>query len=150
MIRLDNYKRIHNRVMRDFIQDGFVISDGVTFSEPSGGYITVSGEIRCHGGLQIHVDKKLRIVSGTGATTRVKTVEYSYNVSVVGRGNVFRYDSAHNHRQHHHVHRFDARGDLVSVDEIHDENEVPTLGDVIAEARELYYSPEFSGDSEEP
>lgn len=149
MIRLDNYKRIHNRVMRGFIQDGFVISDGVTFSEPLDGHITVRGEIRCQGGFQIDVDKKLRIVSGTGATTRVKTVEYSYNVSVAGRGNVFRYDSAHNHRQHHHVHRFDARGDLVSLHDIHDENEVPTLGDVIAEARELYYSPELSEDSEE-
>lgn len=144
MIRLENYKRIHSKVMESFIKEGFVISDGITFGEPSGGYITLQGQIHCLGGLQIAVDKRLRILGGTGGHVRVTTAQYSYNVSVSGRGNLIRYDSAHDHRPHHHVHRFDSECHLVSVHEIHDENKVPTLGDVITEVRDLYYSPEFS------
>jgi hypothetical protein len=148
VIRLDNYKRIHNQRMRDFIAEGFVVSDTVTFGQPSRGHVTVRGEIRCLGGLHIDVDKKLRIVSGRGGGMRVKTANYSYNVSVSGNGNMFRYDSAHNHRTQHHVHRYNRKGEL-AVEDILDENDVPTLGDVIAEARDLYWSPEFNSDEDE-
>lgn len=130
--------------MRDFIHGGFVVRDGVTFGEPKGGYITVQGQVQCLGGINIDVDKKLRIIGGTGGNTRVKTSEYSYNLSVSGRGNRFRYDSAHNHRMHHHVHRFDSEGRETGLYDIYDVNDVPTLGDVIEEAWNYFYSPEFA------
>jgi hypothetical protein len=61
---------------------------------------------------------------------------------------VFRYDSSHDHRRHHHVHRYNRKGEL-TVDDILDENDVPTLGEVIEETRDLYWSPEFNSDESE-
>ena len=134
--------------MQRYVEEGFVVADTVTFSDPKGGYITVSGQIQCLGGLNIDVDKKLRIVDGSGGNVRVTTSAYSYNVSVSGRGSRLRYDSAHNHRAHHHVHRFDAKGQETSIVPIHDVNDVPTLGDVIEETRDFYWSPEFSQETD--
>lgn len=135
--------------MRDFMQGGFVVYDSVTFGEPQGGSITIQGQIQCLGGINIDVDKKLQIVGGTDGDTRVTKSDYSYNVSVSGRGNRFRYDGPHDHRPHHHLHRFDQDGRETAVLEIRNENEVPTLGDVIAEAHDYYYSPEFWQENEQ-
>jgi hypothetical protein len=70
---------------------------------------------------------------------------------VSGRGNRFRYDGPHgdDHHPYNHVHRFDGKGRETSLLEIGDENEVPTLGDVIAEAHDYYYSPQFEQDNEQ-
>ena len=139
--RLDHYRQIHDRVMRGHIASGFVLHDGVRFHPPEDGHIAVRGQIRCEGGLNIHVDKKLKIVSGKGPTAKVQTVEYHYNV-FTRVGNVFRYDSPHeDHREHHHVHRFNEEGDETHVHDIYDVNEVPTLGDVIKEVQEHYEAP---------
>ena len=145
MNRLENYKQVHDSVMRGFVREGFVISDTVRFGEPEGGFITVLGQVRCQDDVQIDVDKKLKIVSGTGATALVKTVEYTYNVST-SVGNLFRYDSPHDHRQHHHVHRFDSEGRETAVHELRSVNDVPTLGDVIKEARDDYPPPPSNGE----
>jgi hypothetical protein len=144
-ISYTNYQRIHDRRIEDFVNEGFVISHNVTFGPPSSGHITVEGDIYCLGGITVEVRKRLKILRGKGPKAMVKTSDYAYNVYANGRGNLFRYDSPHEHRPYHHVHRYDvlATWSELSVEDIGNENKVPTLGEVIEEARDLYYAHEF-------
>ncbi len=143
--RYANYVQVHETRMQQFLRGEFVFSDGVTFSAPAGGYIAVAGEIQCLSGIRIAVDKKLKILSGQGANALVQTCEYHYNVFVRDQGNVFRYDSPHRHRAYHHVHRFDFLNtwSQTGIEVVPTVNVIPTLSDVINEARELYYEYEF-------
>ena len=143
--RYANYLQVHETRMQRFLRGEFVFSDGVKFAVPAGGYIAVAGEIQCLGGIRIAVDKKLKILSGQGANALVQTSAYHYNAFVHGQGNLFRYDSPHGHRPCHHVHRFDflKSWSQTGVQELQSVNAVPTLSDVIDEARELYYEYEF-------
>ena len=105
------------------------------------GEIAIEGELECVGEFAIDVLKTLRILSGSGPTARVQTDSYSYNASLRGIGNVFRYDSPHPHYPHHHVHRYDVlngdtRGTVTAIEE---EENRPTLGQVIDELRDWYY-----------
>jgi hypothetical protein len=80
----------------------------------------------------------------------VRTTYYSYNAALRGVGTIFRYDSpdsepregAPEHHWHHHVHRYDVlAGDMDGwVEIIYDEDEVPTLGEVIYEAVDWFYA----------
>ncbi len=70
----------------------------------------------------------------------VQTFAYSYNVSVTGFGNVYRYDSPHNHRPCHHRHAYQWRvpDDPGTLTEITG-NAWPTLGEVIGETEQWYW-----------
>jgi hypothetical protein len=133
--------------MQDFVDEGFVRSHTVAFGEPRDGQITIAGEIKCEGGIAIQVDKTLLILDGEGDAATVRTVDYRYHAYVEGRGSLFRYCSPHGdgHRPYHHVHRFEipTLAAIVPVEEIRDGNAVPTLGDVLEEARDLKYSFDF-------
>jgi len=146
VIRLEQYKRIHRGYIRRFRQEDFIVSDNVTFGDPRDGYIMVEGQIQCLGGLNIDVVEKLKIISrGRRGDMRVQRSGYNYNVSVSGRGNRFRYDGVHpGHRRYDHAHEFDKEGRLVSDHDIHDEKEVPDLGDMIGKTRDFYWSPQFA------
>ena len=71
----------------------------------------------------------------------VQTVAYSYNAALNGRGVILRYDSPHVHHNHlHHVHRYDVlKGDSTGRLEPVDQDEWPTLGEVVEELRVWYY-----------
>jgi len=145
VIRLEQYKRRHRGVIRRFAQESFIFSADVTLDDPKGGYLKVHGQIQCLGGLNIDVQETLKVVSRGRGNVRVRRTHYGYNVSVSGRGNRFRYDSGHpDHSRHDHVHEFDKEGRQVSKHDIHDENEVPDLGDMIGKTRDFYRSPEFA------
>ena len=126
--------------MADF--EEFVLTDGVRFGEPRDGHINVEGEIQCLGGITVTVEKKLKIVRGMGPTATVRTAEYSYNVRVEGRGNLFRYCAPDGYRVHHHVHRFDDDGRELPVEDIHYSDDIPHLSDVIEKARGVYFGDE--------
>jgi hypothetical protein len=138
-----NYQDVHNRRMQDFVDEGFVISHNVRFGKPTGGYITLEGDIHVKGGITVEVQKKLKILSGKGPNAMVKTSEYSYHVYANGRGNLFRYENC-DHRHHHHVHWYDflRTWGPTRVDELQ-ENEVPTLSEVLDAVRDIYYENEF-------
>jgi hypothetical protein len=138
---LENYKEVHNKRIRQALDGGFLVSDGLKFDALGNGVIILEGVLECVGGLTVDVLKTIHILSGSGPTARVQTETYSYNASLRGVGNVFRYDSPHPHYPKHHVHRYDVlnRDTKGSVKAIEDEEDRPTLGDVIDELRDWYY-----------
>lgn len=145
---MERYRKIQRGVIRRFRQDKFIVSDALTFEDPSGGYVIARGQIQCLGALNIDVIEKLRIVSRSRGSIRVAREGYKFNVSVSGRGNRFRHDSghpAHNHRPHEH--RFDSSGRQTSRLDVDAGDELPTLRAVIEETREFYWSPEFALES---
>lgn len=88
--------------------------------------------------------KNLEFTDADPTDPHVQTVEYSYNVSVYNRGNVFRYDNQHADRLHddhsdeHHKHIFDwETGGQLSIIWI-GADKWPTLGDVVQEARDWH------------
>ncbi len=139
--RLSSYIEVHETVMMHLHRGGIVISDSLVFT-PLRESILLEGRVHCLGGVTIDVRKVLSILERDGANSLVQTVHYSYNVSLEGFGNLFRYDSPHaTHNRHHHVHRYqvpesDKDG---SVEFIHDDEQIPTLGEVIGEAMDWYY-----------
>lgn len=130
--------------MRDLVAGGFVRADGLTLGEAEDGEIKIAGELKCDGGIAIQVDKTLLILEGAGDTAIVRTVDYRYHGFVEGRGSLFRYCSPHlddGHRPYHHVHRFaiPTLAAIIPVERITDGNDIPTLRQVVEEARDLYY-----------
>ena len=139
--RLSSYVEIHDTVMMHLHRAGFVLSNDLVFT-PLRDSILLEGQVECLGGLLVDVRKILSILEGLGAESIVRTANYSYNVSLRGLGNVFRYDSPHaTHNRFHHVHRYDILNDDRdgSVVIIPDPNDVPTLGEVVDEAVNWYF-----------
>lgn len=148
--RLSSYLAVHTTNMDQVIRGGFVSSDDLVVSASSG-FILIEGTISCAGGIVIDVSKRIEILEGEGASARVQTASYSYNVHIQGIGNIFRYDSpdpvgetagAPAHHLEHHVHRYDVlRGDKRGTIEcIYEEDRVPTLREVIDEAADWFYA----------
>lgn len=130
--------------MEQFKRRGFIAHDKLSW-RPFPGAVELSGEIACVGRIVVAVDKLLESVSG-GADPCIQTVMYSYNVSIRGRHNVFRYDNQHEHWRYpghddeHHCHLFDwETGDELEGSPIWiGASRWPTLGDVIAETETWY------------
>jgi hypothetical protein len=114
--------------------------------------LVMVGDIGCLGDLVVSTEKYLEIVTpdaspddalaGDGDIL-VRTLIYSYNASVRGRGTIFRYDNNHGRAGHadwHHVHRCDWRSsdDDGTVAWI-GEDRWPTLGEVVRELMDWYY-----------
>ena len=139
--RFSRYVEVHETVMRQFLRGDFVISEELAF-EAGEGFILLTGQITCVGNIYIDVEKQISIVDDSQADVLVQTIAYRYNAFIRGRGNILRYDSPHpTHNQEHHVHRYDIlHGDREgSVTFIENEDERPTLGEVIREVQEWYY-----------
>ncbi len=137
--RLTNYSEIHDKVMRRFIAENFVLSDGTAIEPYPPGFFILQGRIECIGGIRLDVWKVLARVDGEGAAIRVQNVAYCYNAVLQGLGNILRYDSPHldGHNEFHHVHRYNIlRGD---TDGTLERSNWPHLGDVIEELRNWYY-----------
>jgi hypothetical protein len=136
--RLDTYLTVHENIMDQFRRSDFVGDDTLTVDDfsPAGFYV-IQGEIACQGNIVITVYKILDIVV-SGEVPEVRTSRYSYNVRVLGKHNVFRYDNCHAHQGHpdeHHKDVFDfVTGDRVDSQWVGEQG-WPTLGEVIEEAR---------------
>jgi len=141
--RFASYKATHDTVMQDFREDGFIVSDDISFLRVSDDLIVVEGAIHCLGQIRLFVRKHLRLTKAKDVNSPVQTVEYNYHAVLSGRGNILRYESPDDaHRPHHHVHRYDlfATPRTETVEELYDEEERPTLGQVIKELRAWYYA----------
>lgn len=110
--RFKSYREIHETVINQFVSRDFVEATTLKFDPyPQG--IMLSGEIACMGNIVIAVEKFLDILSGSGDNATVETCWYSYNASIRGYGNIFRYDNQHEdsrrsgHLDAHHKHEFD-------------------------------------------
>mgnify|MGYP001556413806 CR=1 FL=1 len=141
--RLGRYQEIHNTVIQKYLNAGnFVRSENLAFNNYGDGYITLEGQIECVNGIYIVVRKRIRILSGEGRSAIVARESYNYNVVIGKVGNLMRYDGPCSHRPEHHVHRYDVlAGDAVgTIAYLREDDEQPTLGDVIAETEAWYYS----------
>jgi len=126
--------------MAQAVARGFVLADELELSVYGAGYLVISGQIRCLGDILIDVDKVLKVVDGTGESTRIQTAWYRYNARIPGRGIVVRYDAPHPHRPVHHAHRFNIL-EASPVEQIEEspDGDWPVLGEVIQELEHWYY-----------
>lgn len=140
---LYNYLEVHHKAMGGHLASGFVLADKVAFGSilPRELYV-LEGRIHCAGGLAIDVRKFLAVVDCEGAHEKVQTVDYKYHAHISDVRNVFRYCSPHDdHNKHHHVHRYDVFGNGKKIKPptfLHEEDDRPTLGDVIKELHAWY------------
>lgn len=135
--------------MRRFVDDGLVEEDGLEFLSGAHGQYVFDGHVILRDGrLKVTVAKVLESTDdGDSANPMVQTIAYSYNVSIIGHGNVFRYCSPHDenddtidHHKQHHRHQYDPFGPdrfKNQVTLIEDGN-WPTLGQVVQEADQWY------------
>jgi hypothetical protein len=141
--RLGSYQQVHTTVMQKLLREGFVLSDELSFRDMGYGTMVLEGDLPCQGGITISVRKELKILKGSDADALVHTRDYTYNAILDGVGTILRYDSPHQtHNKYHHVHRHDVLyGDREGrVDEVREEDDRPTLGEMIAEVRDWYYA----------
>jgi hypothetical protein len=138
--RLDRYRDIHETVMAQYRDSGFLLEDDLDFLPDGDGVIALVGTITLDGGIRLDVAKKLRVLEGEGATATVQTFAYSYNANIVGLGNILRYCSPHeDHNQFHHKHTFDVlAGDRSGTVTEVAEDDWPTLGQVFEELHEWF------------
>lgn len=147
--RLLDYLTTHETVVRRFEDDGLVEEDGLEFVPAAEGRYLFQGYILLRDRrLKVTVTKLLETVgSGNPDDPMVQTVAYSYNVSIIGHGNVFRYCSPHDenddpidHHRQHHRHQYDPLGSdrLRSTVSLITDGDWPTLGQVVQEADAWY------------
>jgi hypothetical protein len=147
-IPFGKYREIHETVTQQFIDNGFVESETLEFTNELPRVIRLSGEMSCCGNILITIDKYLRIQGDAeGDNALVSTYYYTYNASVQGCGNFLRYDNTHSRPGHpdcHHKHvmdwhvkdeRDDPNAEVIWVGR----DSWPTLGRVIQEVQEWYW-----------
>ena len=147
--RFGRYREIHETIINQFKANNFIGDETLKFT-PSIPSIKLSGEIGCCGNIVISVDKLIDVISGSGVNAVVQTRCYAYNVFIRNRFNLFRYDNQDDyfsslfaeHKDIHHKHLFDwETGEELSDSPIWvGEDSWPTLGEVIQEAEEWYWS----------
>ena len=127
--------------MQSLLDEGFVVRDRSGF-EFLGPVVSLTGRIRCLGGIEVTVLKTLRVLSGEDLNAMVQTVKYTYHAQFLNGVRIFRYDSPVQHRNFHHKHVFDTfgTGDQVDVKRIDQESEVPTLREVLVELCDWYWA----------
>lgn len=128
--------------MRNLVEQGFVLHDGLAFEYISElNVFVLEGEIRCLGGVEVTVKKEIAILDGEGSTSLIQTSKYSYHCHIAGGPNILRYDSPVAHRDFHHKHLFDTFGDNRETEIIRLESEdaVPTLYEVLQELQVWYW-----------
>lgn len=140
--RLSKYLDIHNTVMQQFIDEGFVLADELILSDLGDGQFLLEGCIRCQAQLRIDVSKRLSIAGHRNGELLVQTTGYSYSAILGGHGSVFRYDSPHaDHNQYHHVHRYGILdGDVHGIVSPVPTDDWPTLGQVMRELGDWYHA----------
>ena len=102
--------------------------------------VLLSGTIVCIDAMTIEVEKELAVLDGRGQNARVQTRNFRYHAWVRGAHNIFRYESAHEHRPHPHKHTYNTFGDgsESEVVDLADDNAIPTLGEVIREVQDWH------------
>lgn len=125
--------------MTALIDDGFVVEDRSAFTFlPS--RILLEGAIVCLDSITLEVVKEIGIISGSGMSGRVQTRSFRYHAWVRGAHNILRYESAHEHRRYAHKHEYATFGNGLetALIELFDEEEVPTLGEVLRELQDWH------------
>jgi hypothetical protein len=110
---LEDYLYQYHRRLEDypgFIEDYTFSADPVFENERA--IVSINMEIFCINKTRITVVKTAQVKFQENKFL-AKTEDYSYNASIMGKGNIFRYDNAHVHSGHktkHHKHIFSIPG----------------------------------------
>jgi len=138
--RLENYIDIYETIIEQQLRGGFLLRNNLVFIALHD-QILIEGSLNCRGDIYIDVRKRLTILSGEGSQALVQTTSYSYNVALVGVGNIFRYDSPHSdHNKFHHLHKYDVlNGDKQGEVHAVDSEKWRHLQEVIEEAMDWHY-----------
>lgn len=147
-LAVEKYFDVHESYMEHFRNDGIIERDTLEWDFSDNPAVTLSGKIffSAASRLCLNVSKSLLITKRKSGKALIRTVKYSYNLNFDGEkeSEIFRYDNfdavpRDGHDSPHHCHRFDppSREILNSPFEL-DEEEVPTLGEVIKEAHQYY------------
>ena len=145
--RFSSYTRIHETVIRQFIDTGFIGSENLEFSSLPYKF-RLKGEIACLGDIIISVDKMLEVIDFVNGDPMVQTLWYAYNARVKSCGNFLRYDNQDpdylrpGHGDDHHKHMFDWRDGIEYPGSPYwvGKKEWPVLGAVITEVQDWYWA----------
>lgn len=133
--------------MAKMLYSGQVEEDSLELPNGASGELVITGELLLRDrALKVTVTKVLEVLDDSDPSDpEIQTSSYSYNVSVVGHGNVFRYCSPHEdgsgipHHLEHHRHQYDPFGPNPGTSTVvHGGDDWPTLQEVIQEADEWY------------
>ena len=135
-LAIDAYFNIHESALE---RHPFVLEDRTAFTRSTKErreFLSLTGQVICRGGIVIEVEKVLSVRLNARNETQVRGLSYRYLAHVQGRGNLLRYDNAHD------LDEFDRHEyDFVSREqrpiEILSREELPTLIEMIAELEEL-------------
>jgi hypothetical protein len=111
--RVDTYFAVHESVLEQFRHRGIIAGGNLETSWDFYPLVTMLGELKCRGGLKMYIEKVLQVNETADGVQWIHTIGYTYNLWLVGIGNIFRYDNCHPHSGHHsahHVHRFEPPG----------------------------------------
>ncbi len=142
-----SYVEIHTTVMEKFRAQGFIGSDNLLFESFLLEGFRLRGQIACLGGIVITVDKFIEILEHQGSYGLVQTKWYTYNVSLRGGNNIFRYDNQDKdylrpgHQDEHHKHVFNPWNgcEIPNSPEWIGLENWPTLGEIIKESQDWYW-----------
>lgn len=137
--KAESYWNAHQNNLAQLMGQGFVLDHDLQLSVvEQTSFLCLSGHIRCSGDLSMRVEKIIE-VSEVAGVPYWKTIKYTYNLTLQGRGVVFRYDNAHVHDSQpspHHKHTFSPPGQNETITHTPD---WPTLGEALREAQEYFW-----------
>lgn len=144
----EKYFEIHVRCLESLKASGVVCSETLEIEQLDCSRLRMKGFVYCRGGLELRVDKTLKS-ENTPKGLSIQAVKYCYHLRFINGANIFRYDNAHPHPGHKtafHVHRYDPMGVEIpgSPIEIPNEDEWPTLGEVLEETDKFYWENVYS------
>lgn len=142
--KLSTYVSTHESRMDQFRAGDFVGEDTMAFEFEVAGFLTITGEISCLGNIVVRVEKNLAITEDGTPDPLVHTVDYAYNASVRGHGNILRHDNLHSYPGHndaHHRHEFDWRtgDDLPGSPSWVGADGWPTLSEFLEDVQQWYW-----------
>lgn len=150
-IPYEKYFAIHARCLEDLKSSGVIRKENLKTDQLENCLFKMRGEVLCRGNLLLKVGKTLRAERTISGIITIQAIKYEYNLRFVNGSNVFRYDNAHphtylGHTSAFHVHRFNPLGHEQpgSPFEIANEEDWPTLTEVLQEVDEYYWSNLFS------
>lgn len=113
---LGNYLLIHERRVQAFVDEEFVLSDGLTVHiirnrQKRPAAVTIKGRLICAHSLFVDTEQDLDIMERDGRTwVRLSDCKYHAGIAGETQRTVFRYDTSHpypGHEDNYHKHQFD-------------------------------------------
>jgi hypothetical protein len=114
---LEDYLYQYERRLEDY--PGFIIDfsfEPELISQTNPPLLYIKMQLKCSNNINLEVEKiaeiRIRTIRST-VREEAKTIDYSYNASIINKGNILRYDNAHAHSNHptkHHKHVFEPPG----------------------------------------